>query len=89
MEKDEQIFIKLESDQEPVEFLLTKQPLNMIRGGFVTKNDIRNTIEMGSSYVENEYIYGFELSELALFVTVTVRIDNFLRIIDNVEKHIL
>lgn len=89
MDRDDQIFIQLNPNEEPVEFLLSKQPLNMIRGEFVTKNDIRNAIEIGASYIENEYIYGYEIGELELFVTVTVRIDNFLRIIDNVEKHIL
>jgi len=89
MEQDDQIFININPDKEPVEFLLTTQPLAMIRGGFTTKKDIKQAVEAGSSYVVDEYIHGVELTDLGLFVTLDVRIDSFLKIIDNVEKHIL
>jgi len=89
MEKDDQIFIKIDSNKDAVEFLLTEQPLAMIQGQFITKDDIRQAVEHGTSYVLDEYIYGTELTDLGLFVTLTVKIDSFLKIIDNVEKHIL
>lgn len=89
MEQNDQIFIKIDSNKKPVEFLLTKQPLAMIRGGFTTKDGIREAVEMGRVYTPDEYMHGIQLIDLGLFITLSVRIDRFLKIIDNVEKHIL
>ena len=56
MENEDQIFIKLDPDSPPVEFLISQQPLAMIRGGFIIKDAIREAIETGSSYEVDEYI---------------------------------
>ena len=61
----------------------------MIQGGFVSKNDIRQAVERGNVYEPETYTLGIELPELELFITIAVRIDMILKIVDNVEKHIL
>jgi hypothetical protein len=89
MEQYDQIFIRIETNKDTVEFLLAKQPLDMIRGGFVTKDEIRQTVETGNAYIPNEYTLGIELTEFDLFITIAVKIDNVLKIVHTVEKYII
>lgn len=84
-EKDDQIFIKLDGNENPTEFLLTKQPLLMLRANFVTKDQLRETVEIGIQIESEKYIRIFELEHLDLAMAVEVRIDVILRIVENVE----
>lgn len=85
-EKDDQLFIKLKPDEEPIEFLLGQQPLEMIRAGVATKQEIRETVEIGGQDVVNTYSKAFTMQGYNLIMNVYVQIDGFLRIIENVEK---
>lgn len=90
MDHESQIFIQIYADKDPVEFLLTKQPLDMIKGGFVTKDDIRNTVEMGKTYdAPDIYSLAFIVEDLEIVVTLEVRIDPVLYTIENVEVNIM
>lgn len=85
-EKDDQIFIQLQSDQEPTEFLLDKQCLEMIRSGIVSKVEIRDTVETGRQDVIDTYSKAFIMSGYDIIMNVYVRIDEFLRVVEYVEK---
>ena len=87
-EKDDQIFIRLEPNTNPVEFLLTKQPLRMIQANYVNKAEVRKTVENGLPLESEKYYMTFERTELGLAITVSVQIDGILRIIENVEAFI-
>lgn len=84
-EKDDQIFIKLDSNEEPVEFLIAKQPLEFIRAEILTKDEIRETVETGF-YSEGVYSKSFGMQEFSIAMNVFITIDDFLRIVTNVEK---
>ena len=84
-EKDDQIFIQLEANVDPVEFLLTKQPLKMIQAKFVNKEEVRKTVENRLQPEIEKYYMTFERTELGLAITVSVKIDDVLRIVENVE----
>lgn len=84
--KDDQLFIKLNSDGEPVEFLIETQPLELIRAGIVSKQEIRETVETGRQDIVETYSKAFEMQGYNVVMNVYVRIDEFLRIIENVEK---
>ena len=88
MDTDSQIFFQLEPNKEPVEYLLDRQALNMIKGNHVTKDEIKDVVETGSTYIVDEYGKAYRDLSLSLVITITVRIDPVLRIVDNVEKHI-
>ena len=84
-EKDDQIFIQLEPNTDPVEFLLTKQPLLMIQAKFVNKSETRETVESGLQPESETYYMTFERPKLGLAITLTVQIDAMLRSVENVE----
>lgn len=85
-EKDDQIFIKLPKDEQLTEFLLDKQPLEFIRAGIVTKDEIRETVENGRQDKPDVYAKVFAMQDYNIAMNVTVKIDGFFRIIENVEK---
>jgi hypothetical protein len=85
-EKDDQIFIRLKSDEEPIEFLIADQPLEMIRANVTTKEEIRETVEIGRQDTPNLYAKSFSMQGYSVAMTVFVKVDGFLRIIENVEK---
>ena len=89
MDHDSQIFIRINPVEDPIEFLLTTQPMEMIKGGFVTKDDIRNTVETGQSYSKDEYMKAFPVENVSVVINISVDIDPILRTIEKVEKHIL
>ncbi len=84
-ENNEQIFIKIDPDKEAVEFLLAAQAIEMIRAKIVTKDEIRATVESGRQDNTN-YSKTFVMPNYNVAMTVFVRVDGFLRIIENVEK---
>lgn len=88
VDRDDQIFIQIDPNREPVEFLLVDQPLRMIKYGYVTKDDIRRTVESNRSYVDYEYIDVVYLFDKRLTMTYIVNIDIILKIVLNVEMHI-
>ena len=49
MNIDSQIFIQRDLNQEPIEYLLDTQPLNMIRGNHITKDDIKRANSGGAA----------------------------------------
>ena len=82
MDHDSQIFIRIYPDKDPIEFLLTKQPLEMIKGGFVTKEDIRNTVEAGKTYdAPDLFSIAVIVEDLEIVVTFEVWVDIVLRTI--------
>lgn len=78
-EKDDQIFNQLDANKEPVEFLIDKQPLEFIRAGIVTKDEIRETVEDGVQE-DNIYAKTFVMQDYIIAMTV------FVRIVESVEK---
>lgn len=90
MDHDSQIFIRIDPGEDPIEFLLITQPMEMIKGGFVTKDDIRNTVEIGKTYdLPNLYSIASTVEGLEIVVTFEVRIDTILQTIENIEVHIM
>jgi len=85
-EKDDQLFIKLNPDKDPIEFLLEKQPLEMIRSGILTREEIRETVETGFLDVPSTYSKAFKMRNYNIVMNVFVRIDDYFRVIENVEK---
>lgn len=85
-ETEEQIFLKLKSEQDLVEFLLDKQALAMIRAGFITRDEIRQTVETGFRNKNEMYSKTFFLEEHNLGMNVFVYLDEFLRVVNKVEK---
>ena len=89
MERDDQIFIRIDPDQEPIEYLLAEQPRGMIRGQFATKEEIRQVVETGSSYEEEEYTKLYIYPEFHVMVTIWVQLDHTLRMVLKIEKSII
>lgn len=85
-ENDDQLFIKLDPDQDPIEFLVAEQPLELIRANIVTKDEIRKTVENGF-YAEGAYSKTFTMQGFSVAMNVFVIIDDFLRIVINVESY--
>lgn len=84
-EKDDQIFIRLNNAEEPTEFLLDYQPMAMIASGYITKNQVRETVETGLELESERRKKAFVTHHPELVMTVDVRIDVVLRIIDEVK----
>lgn len=91
MEQSNQIFIQIDPDNKPVEFLLLEQPLDMIKAGVVTKKQIRETIEKGFKH-PNEANEVFtrvnQYEDHPLLLYITVEADLMLRYIKKIEQRI-
>lgn len=88
MERDDQIFIRIEPDEDPVEFLLTEQPLRMIKYGYATKDDIRVTVESKRTYADDMFTNSILLTNQGIIIVFQVRIDPVLKTVSLVEKNI-
>lgn len=89
MSDDSQIFIREADHEEPIEYLLTKQPMEMIQSNFVTKEQIREVIELGKSYqIKDVFSLVFWVESTSLVIVVEVHIDRILRTIEKVEKSV-
>lgn|GEM_PF-2517839 len=85
-EKSDQLFIRLDPKKDPIEFLLDRQPLEMIRASILTKEEIRQTIETGFLDVPSTYSKAFKMPNYDIVMNVFVRIDDYLRVIEKIEK---
>ena len=85
-ERDDQLYIRANPSEEPLEFLLAEQPLEMIRANIITKDEIRATVETGRQDTPNLYAKLFSMQGYSIAMNVFVQIDGFLRIVENVEK---
>lgn len=85
-ERNDQLFVKIDPDKDAVEFLLSDQPLEMIRANVVTKQEIRETIETGIQNEQELYAKTFILDGFSIIMNVFVYIDEYLRIVSKVEK---
>lgn len=83
---DDQIFIRLNPDEEPIRFLLTAQPLEMIRANVVTQDEIRITVETGHMDVDDLFSQSFPMSGFNITMNVYVRMNDVIRTIEYVEK---
>ena len=88
MERDDQIFILIDPEKDPIEYLLVEQPMGMIKGEFVTKEEIRQVVETGSSYNDEEYIKLYMFPEFHVMITIWVQLDHTLQLILKVKKDI-
>lgn len=85
-ENDDQLFIKIEADKDPVEFFLASQVMEMLRATIVTKDEIRATVETGRQDEISVFAKTFTMLGYNIAMTVFVRIDGFLRVVEHVEK---
>ena len=88
-EKDDQIFIKMDPDQDAVEFLLSDKVLEFLRAKIVTKDEIRVTVETGLFNDSEMYSKTFIMDGFSILMNVFVYVDEYLRIINKVEKTFL
>jgi len=88
MDEESQISIHVGTGKKAVEYLLDEQPIHMIRGGFVTKDDIRQAVEDPDATLDETYIKLFFVPNLILLINIIVKVDPVLKIVMSVEKHI-
>jgi len=88
MNPSNQIFIQLDSNNEPVEFLLLDQPLEMISANVVTKQQVRETIEKGFQHPNETFTRVDQYRTHRLLLYITIEIDIVLRYIKKIEQRI-
>lgn len=85
MEQDDQIFIQLDADSEPIEFLIVDDIIDYVRAGIVTKDEIRQTVEDGTLEGAT-YSRTFPVEGYRILYNIHVRIDKYLRTVEEIEK---
>lgn len=88
MEKDDQIFLTINSNQEPVEYLLLPQPIRMIRAGHVNKEDIRDVVKTGFTVDELLFAKAILIEEDDIVVIIRVQLDHILKVVEQIVKRI-
>lgn len=88
MNPSNQVFIQFDPNDEPIEFLLLEQPLEMIRANIVTDQQVRETIEKGFQHPNETFTRVDQYGEHRLLLYITIEIDVVLRYIKKIELRI-
>ena len=85
-ERNDQLYIRVNPSEQPLEFLLAEQPLEMIRANIITKDEIRATVETGMQNENEIYAKTFVMDGFSIVMNGFVRVDEYLKIVEKVEK---